>query len=243
MLSAIAPFHAGGRGGPGAYVDIPAGPLCRRHASELYVFPNRLCVLELTGAEVADWLEHSAGLFCTITPGWTDQPLINPDFPCYNFDVLDGLTYTIDPVVPPRYDPQGALLNPAARRIVDLRHNGRPVDPAARFLVVTNSYRAGGGGGAQALARARRVLADDRGVRETVLEHLQTHSPFAPHLRESWSFADHPGTAAWFDTGPVALDRVPPPGGTPLGPAAGGFHRFLMSFDPARHRQAEHAAQ
>jgi 2',3'-cyclic-nucleotide 2'-phosphodiesterase/3'-nucleotidase len=196
----------------------------------------------MTGAQIADWLEHVAGLFCTITPGQTDQPLINPAFPSYNFDVFDGLTYTIDPAVPPRYDPHGLLLDPAATRVSNLCRDGQPLDPAARFLVVTNSYRAGGGGGAQALAQARLVLSDDRGVRESVLGHLETHSPFAPTLRESWCFADHPGTAAWFDTSPVALRRAAPPGVTPIGPAPGGFHRFAQSFDSARHRQVPRPA-
>ena len=35
---------------------------------------------------------------------------------------------------------------PAAHRIVDLRWNGQPLDDAAAFAVVTNNYRASGGG-------------------------------------------------------------------------------------------------
>jgi 2',3'-cyclic-nucleotide 2'-phosphodiesterase/3'-nucleotidase len=237
LLSAVSPFHAGGRAGPGAYVDIAAGPLCRRHASELYVYPNRLCIIAVTGAVVADWLEHVAGMFRRITPGETVQPLIDPAFPSYLFDVIDGLTYRIDPAAPARYDPAGRLIDARASRIRDLCRDGRPLDPAEPLLVVTNSYRAGGGGGAQALAEARLVIGDDRGVRDSVLAHLSGPGPLSPVLRRTWDFADHPGTGAWFDTGPTALRRTAPPGVTPLGPAPGGFHRFSQSFDPARHRQ------
>ncbi len=237
LLSAVAPFHAGGRAGPQAYVDIPAGPLERRHASELYVYPNRLCVISLTGAGVEDWLEFVAGLFLPVVPGHSDQPLINPAFPSYLFDVIDGLTYTIDPSSPPRYDPQGRLIDPAASRIRDIAYAGRPLDPGETVLVATNSYRVGGGGGASALADARLVVGDDRGVREAVLDHLTAQSPHAPALRPTWRFSDIPGTAAWFDTSPAAVGRALPPGIMPLGPAPNGFHRFTLSFAPARHRQ------
>lgn len=237
LLSAVAPFHAGGRAGPQAYIDIPAGPLFRRHASELYLYPNRLTVIALTGAQLSDWLEHAASLFLRITPGQTDQPLIDPDFPCYLFDVIDGLTYAIDPSRPARHDSTGALRDPAARRVNDIRIDGRPLDPAETVLVATNSYRASGGGGAGVLGAARIVLADDKGVRDSVLDHLANAGPLDLALRPSWRFVPHAGTAAWFDTGPAALGRPAPPGVTPRGPAPGGFHRFSLSLDPAHHRQ------
>lgn len=235
LLSAVSPFQAGGRAGPQAYVDIPEGPLRRRHASELYIYPNRLCVVQVTGAIIAEWLDHAAGLFLTLTPGRTDQPLIDPDFPAYLFDTLDGLTWQIDPAIAPGRAP----------RVSDIRMDGRPLDPAATLLVVTNGYRAGGGG-APVLRGAPIVAQDDRGVREAVLDHLSAAAPLAPVLRPSWRFATHPGTAAWFDTGPVARLRPAPPGVTALGPAPDGFRRFRLSFDaeggPAAHRQPDDAA-
>ena len=50
----------------------------------------------ITGAQVKEWLEMSAGIFKQVEPGKADQTLINPDFPSYNFDVIDGVTYKID---------------------------------------------------------------------------------------------------------------------------------------------------
>jgi 2',3'-cyclic-nucleotide 2'-phosphodiesterase/3'-nucleotidase len=229
LISAVAPFQAGGRAGPLAYVDIPAGPLRRRHASELYIYPNRLCVVEVTGGDIADWLDHAAGLFLTLTRGETDQPLIDPAFPAYLFDTLDGLTWEIDPTIPPG----------SAARVCDIRHDGRPLDPAARMLVVTNGYRAGGGG-VPGLRAARIVASDDRGVREAVLDHLAA-DPVGPVPRPAWRLARHPGTAAWFDTGPAARFRASPPGVTALGHAPDGFHRFRLSLDPA-HRHPDDPA-
>ena len=51
----------------------------------------------------------SAGIFNQVEYGKADQPLINLDFPSYNFDVIDGVTYKIDLSQPPKYDPKGAV--------------------------------------------------------------------------------------------------------------------------------------
>ncbi|NHX28110.1 2',3'-cyclic-nucleotide 2'-phosphodiesterase, partial [Escherichia coli] len=96
VLSAAAPFKAGGRGGPDYYTDIPAGDLAIRNVADLYLFPNTLRAVRITGAQLRGWLERSAGLFHQITPGRPDQPLIHPDFPSYNFDVISGIRYEID---------------------------------------------------------------------------------------------------------------------------------------------------
>jgi 2',3'-cyclic-nucleotide 2'-phosphodiesterase/3'-nucleotidase len=96
ILSAAAPFKAGGRGGPEYYTDVPAGPIAIKNVADLYLYPNTVRAVRITGAEVREWLERSAGMFNQITPGEADQVLLNPDFPSYNFDVIDGVTYQID---------------------------------------------------------------------------------------------------------------------------------------------------
>src|SRR5262249_26064353 len=76
----------------------------------------------------------------------TPQLLINPAFPTYNYDVIDGVTYRIDVTQPARYTPQGRIADAQARRIVDLAFRGQPVTDAMEFVVATNNYRASGGG-------------------------------------------------------------------------------------------------
>lgn len=50
----------------------------------------------INGAQVKNWLEMSAYMFNTVEAGAKDAPLLNADFPSYNFDVIDGVTYRID---------------------------------------------------------------------------------------------------------------------------------------------------
>ena len=85
ILSAAAPFKAGGRGGPEYYTDVPAGDVAIKNVADLYLYPNTVRAVRITGAQLKDWLERSAGMFNQITPGEADQVLLNPDFPSLQF--------------------------------------------------------------------------------------------------------------------------------------------------------------
>ncbi|UXI01045.1 bifunctional 2',3'-cyclic-nucleotide 2'-phosphodiesterase/3'-nucleotidase [Photobacterium sp. TY1-4] len=147
VLSAAAPFKAGGRANdPANYTEVEAGQLTFRNAADLYLYPNTLVALKVTGKEVKEWLECSAAQFNQINLN-SDQPqrLINWDgFRTYNFDVIDGVQYQIDVSQPARYDGDCKLINEQASRIRELTFNGKPVDPQQPFLIATNNYRAYG---------------------------------------------------------------------------------------------------
>lgn len=147
VFSAAAPFKAGGRkNDPASYVEVEKGELTFRNAADLYLYPNTLVVMKVSGEEVKAWLECSAGQFNQIDVNRTEpQSLINWDFRTYNFDVIDGVHYQIDVTQPARYDAECKLINPQASRIRALTYQGKPVDSQATFLVATNNYRAYGG--------------------------------------------------------------------------------------------------
>ncbi|MCT8865251.1 MAG: bifunctional 2',3'-cyclic-nucleotide 2'-phosphodiesterase/3'-nucleotidase [Shewanella sp.] len=158
VLSASAPFKAGGRHGTTSdadqYVQVDKGALTFKNAADLYLYPNTMVAVKATGAELKDWLECSANQFKQIDPNkTTPQELINWDgHPTYNFDVLDGLTYKIDVTQPSKFDRDCAVVNANAKRIVDLSYtdeNGKVFTgeefAAKEFIVASNNYRAFGG--------------------------------------------------------------------------------------------------
>ncbi len=185
ILSAAAPFKTGGRQGWSYFTDIPAGPLAIKHVADLYIYPNTLKAVLITGADVREWLEMSAGQFHQIDPkGAAQQPLVNDAFPSYNFDVIDGVTYEIDVIQPPRYAINGQLANAQAQRIRNLSYAGKPIDPQQRFLVVTNNYRAYGGGNFPGVNATKVVLDAPDENRQALVEYLsqspgQTVNPSA----------------------------------------------------------------
>jgi 2',3'-cyclic-nucleotide 2'-phosphodiesterase/3'-nucleotidase len=99
-----------------------------KNVADLYLYPNTVRAVRITGAQVREWLERSAGMFNQITPGMADQVLLNPDFPSYNFDVIDGVTYQIDLSQASRYNNDGEVVAPDAHRIVNLMYEGAPID-------------------------------------------------------------------------------------------------------------------
>ena len=238
VLSASAPFRTGGRSGPGHFTDIPAGPLRLRHLADLYGFPNALCGLAVTGAEVRDWLERAAICFARIAPGQTDQPLLNPEVPGHVFDVIDGLRYTIDLAQPARFDHTGALVAPDARRIRDLTHAGRPLRDTDRFVIAANSYRAWGGGPFEALAAQALVHVSERPIRDILTDHVVATGVIAPAPRDTWRFtAMPPGTSALLATGPglrAYPGEIAALGAEDIGETDAGFLCLRLPLDRAR---------
>jgi 2',3'-cyclic-nucleotide 2'-phosphodiesterase / 3'-nucleotidase len=209
LLSAAAPFKSGGRGGAANYTDIAAGPLAVRNVADLYIYPNTVQVVKLTGAQVREWLEMSAQAFNRIDPtGPAEQNLLNGAFPSFNFDVIDGISYRIDVTQPARYDRPGKLVAPEARRIVDLRFEGRPLDDKAEFLVVTNNYRASGGGAFPALDGSTVVLSAPDENREALLQYLQAQKTVQPAADRNWSLVPVPGVKLRFQTSAKAVAHL-----------------------------------
>jgi 2',3'-cyclic-nucleotide 2'-phosphodiesterase/3'-nucleotidase len=53
-------------------------------------------VLEVTGQQLKDALEHSAKYFKSYVPGKPPQDQIDEKIPAYNFDIAEGVTYDLD---------------------------------------------------------------------------------------------------------------------------------------------------
>ncbi len=209
LLSAAAPFKTGGRGGANYYTDIPAGPIAVRNVADLYVYPNTIKVVRLTGAQVREWLEFSAGAFNRIDPaGAPEQNLLNSSFPSFNFDTLDGVTYAIDVTQPARYERGGKLVAPEAHRIQDLRYQGQPVDPAASFAVVTNNYRASGGGNFPNLDGSLTVLDSPDENREALVQYLQAAKSVNPTADNNWRLQAVPGVKLRFNSGAGGIAQL-----------------------------------
>ncbi|TYC48706.1 bifunctional 2',3'-cyclic-nucleotide 2'-phosphodiesterase/3'-nucleotidase [Rhodobacterales bacterium] len=233
VLSAAAPFKAGGRGGPDYYTDVPVGDIAIKNVADLYLYPNTVRAVAVKGSIVKDWLERSAGIFRQIEPGKTDQPLINSDFPSYNFDVIDGVTYQIDLSQPSKYDPKGERLNPDANRIVNLEYQGAPLDPDATFVVATNNYRSGGGGNFPGLGDEVVVFVGPDTNRDVLVRYIVEQGTINPSADANWTFKGLPGTTVLFETGPGGTEHAASVEGVkiePAGDGADGFARYRIAL-------------
>lgn len=209
ILSVGAPFKAG-RNGKDEYTDIKKGDLTIRSAGDLYLYDNTLKALKVKGSNVKEWLEMVAGAFNTIdTSKTTEQSLLNPTFPVYNFDVIDGVQYQIDVTKPAKYSTTGQLENPTSSRIVNLTYDGKPIDPNQEFIVVTNNYRASGGGHFPGISESELVVDSADENRQILMDYISEVKEITPTADNNWSIAPIAQKVnVTFTTSPQAVDYI-----------------------------------
>jgi 2',3'-cyclic-nucleotide 2'-phosphodiesterase/3'-nucleotidase len=153
---------------------LPGGELNVRHIASLYPYENTLVVVELTGAQIKEVLEHSARYFLPGRPGARIDTLVDPRVPGYNFDMAEGIGYAID------------LNQPVGERIIDLTYRGRKLDPDRKLRVATNNYRHNGGGGYTTFADARVISRSNVGIRELIIDWVRTNPDLPMQPNNNW---------------------------------------------------------
>lgn len=208
VLSVASPSRAGGLGGPDHYTDIHPGALTLRSLADLYLFSNRLCAILITGAQLCDWLERSCSIFRQIAPEAGLQPLIDPEFPAYNFDVISDLEWQIDLSRPPRYSPCGNLISPESHRAMNIRYSGHEIDKEQQFILATNSYRLSAYGLFAPVSRGEQlILGAEVECRDVLDLHIRNNPTLA--LKSDLGFSlSASGARISFETSPRAIDHL-----------------------------------
>jgi 2',3'-cyclic-nucleotide 2'-phosphodiesterase/3'-nucleotidase len=153
---------------------MPKGPVSVRDIAGLYVYDNTLVVLDVTGGQLKDALEHSARFFKDFVPGRTPAELVDERIPDYNFDVAEGVTYDLD------------ISRAQGQRIVNLRFRGQPVTPMQKFRLATNNYRVNGGGGYVMYRGATEVYRSSQEIREMIIEWVERHHQIPTEPTNNW---------------------------------------------------------
>ena len=153
---------------------IAKGPVTVRDVAELYVYENTLAVLEVTGQQLKDALEHSAKYYNTYEAGKTPRELINDKIPAYNFDIAEGVTYDLD------------ISKPIGSRIQNLRFKGQPLSLTRKLRLATNNYRVNGGGGYTMYKNAPVVYRSSEEIRELMIDWLEKHKTIPTEPNNNW---------------------------------------------------------
>ncbi len=163
VLSIAAPFSR--------TAVFPQGEVTIRDIAGLYVYDNTLEAVQLTGAQVRDYLEFSAGYFTQVpSTGAVDPETITGagGTPDYNYDVLSGVEYDID------------VSRPAGDRITRLEVDGTPVADTDVFVVAVNNYRRSGGGAFPHVSTAPKVYDEQLEIRQLLIDTAQATGTIDP---------------------------------------------------------------
>lgn len=153
---------------------INEGPVTVRDIAGLYVYENTLVVLEVTGQQLKDALEHSAKYFRAYESGKSAAELVDEKIPAYNFDIAEGVTYVLD------------ITKPLGQRIQDLRFRGKALDPNQKLKLATNNYRVNGGGGYVMYKNTPVVYRSSEEIRELIIDWVERHKTIPTEPTNNW---------------------------------------------------------
>ena len=153
---------------------IAKGAVRVRDIAGLYTYENTLVVLEVTGQQLKDALEHSAKYFRAYKPGKTAADLVDEKIPAYNFDIAEGVTYVLD------------ISKPFGQRIQNLRFRDKPLDPNQKLKLATNNYRVNGGGGYTMYKNAPVVSRSSTEIRELIIDWVERHKTIPTQPTNNW---------------------------------------------------------
>lgn len=138
--------------GGGIRESIPAGDITVNHVLTSFPFTNTLAVIEVTGQEVWDAIEH----------GVKDYPAAAGQFPH-----VSGLTYEFD-----------ANLEPLSR-VTKIMIGGEEIDLTKTYTMVTNDFMASGGDG-YTMFGGKPFVGEGGLLSDVLIEHITELETIAP---------------------------------------------------------------
>ena len=144
--------------------EIKTGVISYNDLLEAFPFGNMCVVLEVNGQQILDALEMGAISYPEESGG---------------FMQVSGLSYTIDSSVPSsiELDAKGNFMRVAgARRVSDVKIDGKPLDVNKKYTVGGTSYMLKSGGDGMTMFKGAHLVQDEMmSDADTIMEYLQNH--------------------------------------------------------------------
>lgn len=172
-------------------MNLVAGDFKKKDVANIYLYPNTLMGVNITGANLKAYMEWSASYYNTYVYG--DVTIsFNPAIRGYNYDMFAGITYDID------------LSKPAGSRITNLLLDGTKIDDIATYKLAINNYRFGTLLGLGLVTEADKYydsynLMQDAGrIRDLIIKYIteEKSGKATPSIDNNWKIIgadfDHP---------------------------------------------------
>ena len=156
-------------------VRIRKGPVTVREMAALYIYDNELYAIEGNGKMVRTALENAARYFLPCPePTCTKGPLINSAVAGFNYDIAQGVSYTID------------LTKPVGERVQNLMFRGAPLRDDQPLRIAVNNYRYGGSAGYTMFPGAKIVWRSGTEIRELLIDYFKARKTLPAQPDGNW---------------------------------------------------------
>ena len=153
---------------------IPKGPVTVRDIIGFYEYEATPVVVEVTGKQLKEALEHSARHFGTYKPNTPLSELTDERFPSYTYDVAEGINYDLD------------ISKPVGERIQNMRFRGQPVTQTQKLRLATITFRVNGGAGYTMFKDARVVYRSSKDLRELIIDWVKRKGQIPTTPTNNW---------------------------------------------------------
>lgn len=163
--------------------NIAEGEVSYSDVFDIYKYPNTLYAVEVTGAELKDYMEWSAAYYNTYEEGDVTVSF-DPEIRGYNYDMFAGVDYKVD------------ISKPVGERIVDLTYKGEPVTDEMTFNLAINNYRFGGLQSMEIISNDAYFKSDPISLRSYIRDYIEEAGTITPTTDNNWEIIgadlDHP---------------------------------------------------
>ncbi len=129
-----------------------------------YKYSNTLVVLLMKGKDLLNALEKNSEFFTIENEEVIiNEKYVSPKKEFYNYDVYEGIDYTID------------LTKEIGHRVKNVTYKGKALEDDEEYKIVVNNYRAGGGGGFEVFKNAIVVEKIKIEITELIIEYFKKY--------------------------------------------------------------------
>jgi len=153
---------------------IPKGSVTVRNIIGLYEYEAAPIIVEVTGKQLKEALEHSARHFGRYKPNTPIEELIDERFPAYTYDVAEGIDYELD------------ISRPVGERVQNMRFRGKPVEPAQKLRLATITFRVNGGAGYTMFKDAPVISRSSKELRELIIDWVKRNGHVPATATNNW---------------------------------------------------------
>ena len=129
--------------------------------------------MEVTGKELKQYMEYSAGYYNQWKPGDINISF-DPEFPDYLYDMFGGVEYEIN------------LSKPKGERIENVMFKGEPLRDDQTLELAVNNYRYASLLKPQNLIAGKRDWESPESIRDMIVKYFAENSPVKPTVDHNW---------------------------------------------------------